>query len=248
MISGGPAGLKSWLDAALFFFYPEVCQICGGERAGPGDGYVGATCRNETRFIQAPYCGRCGLPFAGEIDMTFECGNCRDMKLAFRSARSAVVAQGVVLDIIHRYKYQRALWFEPFLASLLVRQAGPVLAREPWDLIVPVPLHPIKRREREYNQAERLAARLGKATRIPVNATLLRRVKATRTQTRLARPARAENVRRAFVARPDDFLRERRVVLVDDVFTTGATTNACALALREAGAGEVCVWTVARGL
>src|SRR5947199_8651892 len=102
------------------------------------------------------------------------------MELHFQCARAAVIAGHLVLDVIHRYKYQRALWFEPFLADLLVRAAGPPLTSETWDLIVPVPLHPVKKREREFNQAERLAARLGAATGIQVNPRVLRRAHATR--------------------------------------------------------------------
>jgi len=115
-------------------------------------------------------------------------------------------------------------------------------------LIVPVPLHPLKQREREFNQAERLAARLSDATRIPLNKRLLRRVRFTNTQTRLTRPERAANMRGAFAMRHGARLNGERVVLVDDVFTTGATTSVCAQTLLAAGAGKVCVWTVARGI
>jgi competence protein ComFC len=240
--------LRRWLDAGLAFFYPEVCQICGGERATTLEGFVGPRCQARVRFIQPPFCGRCGLPYEGDITTPFECTNCREMELHFSSARSAVVASGVVLDAIHRFKYQRALWFEPFLAGLLVRQAVPEVRNGKWDLIVPVPLHPTKQREREFNQAERLASRLSAAAQIPLNGTLLRRVMPTRTQTLLSRPQRAANVRNAFATPDHQRLHDCRVVLVDDVFTTGATTSACAKALLAAGAGEVCVWTVARGL
>jgi ComF family protein len=240
--------LNHWLGATLNFVYPEVCQICGEERGAVKEGFVGARCRDQARFIEAPFCERCGLPFEGDITTTFECSNCKDMELHFRSARSAVIAKGAVLDAIHRYKYQRALWFEPFLAGLLVSRAVPELRRERWDCIVPVPLHPAKKREREFNQAERLAARLGQAANLPVQRTLLRRVQPTRTQTLLTRSERAANVRRAFAFAGSRRLKGERIVLLDDVFTTGATTSACARVLREAGAGEVCVWTVARGL
>lgn len=166
----------------------------------------------------------------------------------FTHARAAVVATEFLLDLIHRYKYQRALWFEPFLADLFVREAVAPLRREGWNLIVPVPLHPIKLREREFNQAERLAAILAVATGIQLNTHSVRRLAPTRTQTQLTRAERAANVRHAFVPRPGADLRGKRVVLVDDVLTTGATTSACAGALRRAGAAEVCVWTLARGL
>jgi ComF family protein len=154
----------------------------------------------------------------------------------------------LVLDVIHRYKYQQALWFEPFLAELLVRQAAPGLGQEGWDWIVPVPLHPLKQSEREFNQAEHLASHLGAATQLPVHSNLLRRVTPTRTQTRLPRAERSANVRRAFALRPGASVAGKRIVLVDDVLTTGATTSACAQVLMAAKAEKVCVWTVARGL
>ncbi len=239
---------QKWFNVGLGFFYPEVCRLCEAEPATVKDGFVGARCRSQARFIQPPFCERCGLPFEGDITQPFECTNCREMELCFTSARSAVVARGVVLEAIHRFKYQRQLWFENFLAGLFLREAAPALHSQDWNLIVPVPLHSVRLREREFNQAERLAARLSAALKIPLNRRLLRRVVPTATQTLLTRQQRAANMRGAFAPRPGLRLNGERVVLVDDVFTTGATTSACARELRAAGAGDVCVWTVARGL
>jgi competence protein ComFC len=241
-------GVKVWLDAGVEFFYPHVCQVCRGARATPAEGFVCAGCRAEAHLIEPPFCARCGLPYEGAITSQFECGNCRGTELHFRAARSAVVARGAVLEVIRRYKYNRALWFEEFLADLLIRQAKPELATQAWDFIVPIPLHATKQREREFNQAERLATRLSRATNIPVNKRLIRRVVATRTQTQLSRQEREANVRNAFAMRDGKRLNGERIVLVDDVFTTGATSSACAKVLRIAGASDVCVWTVARGI
>lgn len=240
--------LRAWLNAGLALVYPEVCQLCGAARATPAEGFVCIGCRARIRFIEQPFCERCGRPYEGEITGTFECPNCRQRELHFRHARSAVVANDVMLDVIHRYKYSRAMWFEPFLAELFVRAAAPELAKERWDLIVPVPLYPARQREREFNQAERLAKCLSAATHIPVNKRLLRRVRPTCTQTVLSRDEREENVRNAFAMRRSRGLKGERIVLVDDVLTTGATTSACAGILRAAKAGDVCVWTVARGI
>ena len=242
------APINIWLNAGLGFFYPEICQLCDGERATARDGFVGPECWRQVRFIRPPFCGRCGLPFEGDLTTTFECTNCRELELHFTSARSAVVAKTLVLEIIHRFKYQRALWFENFLADLLVREATGVLQAGNWDFIVPVPLHPLKQREREFNQAEILGGHLSASTKVPLNMGLLRRVTPTLTQTRLSKQQRAKNMEGAFAAGRGVKLNGERIVLVDDVFTTGATTNACAKALQAAGAGEVCVWTVARGL
>jgi len=239
---------QTWINVSLGFFYPEICQLCGEQRAMAREGYVCVRCRSHVRFIKPPFCARCGLPFEGDLTTPFECANCREMELHFSSARSVVVARGLMREIIHRYKYQRALWFEPFLSGLLLRETVPALRGQHWDLIVPVPLHPLKQREREFNQAERLAVHLGAAAKIPVNRKLLRRAVFTSTQTRLTRPQRAANMRGAFAMCPGARLDGERVILVDDVFTTGATTSACAQALLAAGAGDVCVWTVARGI
>ena len=246
-----PVSLSSRLfdawDAALNLIYPPVCQICREERAGVREGYVGGECWSQVRFVAAPICQRCGLPYDGSIHQPFVCSNCKDIEFHFRFARSAVVANALILQVIHHYKYNRALHFEPFLADLLIRQAVPSLQSEKWDLIVPVPLHPAKEREREFNQAERLARHLGRATGIRVGGDLVRRIKPTETQTHLNRSDRAENVHGAFAPTADSALHGERVILLDDVMTTGATTNACARALRQAGASEVGVWTLARG-
>ncbi len=240
--------IQKWLNAGLGFFYPEFCRLCESEPATAADGYVGARCWAQVRFIKPPFCQRCGLPFTGDLTTPFECTNCRELELHFSSARSAVVARGVVLEAIHRFKYRRQLWFENFLAGLFLREALPALRGQGWNLVVPVPLHSLRQREREFNQAGRLAGHLATALQIPLNGKLLRRVTPTATQTLLTRKQRAENMRGAFALRPGGRLNRERVVLVDDVFTTGATTSACAQALLAAGAGEVCVWTVARGL
>src|SRR5882672_9355635 len=167
------AALTRWIEPGLAWLYPPVCQLCEEHRATPAEGFVCAKCWTQVRFIKPPFCKRCGLPFVGEITTTFECSNCRDLELHFTSARSAVTARGVALEVIHRFKYSRALWFEAFLADLFLREALPALRDQKWDLVVPVPLHPTKQREREFNQAERLALPLARALGIPLNISLV---------------------------------------------------------------------------
>jgi competence protein ComFC len=185
MAMNAVTSFKGFAQFALAFLYAEVCQICGVERATAAEGFVCPLCWRQVVFIHPPFCKGCGLPHEGGITAAFECANCRELELHFSSARSAVAAGGMVLVAIHRYNYQRALWIENFLADLLIREAAPVLGREKWDWIVPVPLHPTKQREREFNQAERLARRLSSATQILLNTRGLKRVEPTRTQTLL---------------------------------------------------------------
>lgn len=238
-------------ESFLSLFYPDVCQICQAREAGRREGYVCQACWSQPDgidFIVPPFCKVCGLPFEGEITGLFECGNCRDERLYFHSARAAVKFSGLVQDVIHRYKYNHAAWFEPFLLEILLRQAAPVLQQEQYQLIVPIPLHWRKRQIRSFNQAEALGRALSKATGIPLQKQLLRRTKATETQTRLSRAQRAENVRNAFAWKAPFALNGEKVILFDDVMTTGATANACAKLLMRNGAGRVDVWTVARGI
>lgn len=240
--------LAEWGNASLSFIYPEVCQICGSRKATPAESYVCSDCWQQVRFIKPPFCDVCGLPFEGDITTKFECANCREMELHFQWARSSVEAKGPTLEAIHRYKYDRQMWFEDFLADLMLREAVPSLQGQLWDLIVPVPLHPVKQREREFNQAERLGNRLSHAISVPLNSRLVKRVTPTVTQTKLTRQQRAENVSGAFVVPDGVKLDGKCCLLVDDVFTTGATTSECARVLRKAGAEAVAVWTVARGV
>ncbi|HWQ90422.1 MAG TPA: ComF family protein [Clostridia bacterium] len=251
---------RTWLNAGLSFFYPELCQLCREERAGPGEGFVCGSCASHIRWIERPWCERCGMPMAGAITTRFECGDCQQADLSYGWARaSAAVRAGrsskgdekhpdPLLEAIHRYKYQQAFWVEPFLARVLVERAREPLASTRWDWIVPVPLHPVKQRERQFNQAERLSRHLGHAIGVPVHSRLLKRVRFTRTQTQLTRKERLANVSGAFEVCSAQGVSGARILVFDDVFTTGATTNACARELMLAGAQEVCVWTVARGI
>lgn len=239
-----------WWESVLGLVFPPVCQICQTERATAAEGYVGAQCRQLVRFIRAPFCQRCGLPFSGAVTQEFECSNCREATLHFTYARAVAEAKGPMLEVIHQFKYSRALWFRPFLDELLLGEAIPILASsaQPWHGVVPVPLHPVKQREREFNQAELIAEPLARRLNLPLLTGLVRRNAPTESQTTLSRAARAENVQRAFAVTPGSRIQNQRLIVVDDVFTTGATSSAVARVLRAAGAAEVVVWAVARGV
>lgn len=243
--------LKSWIawrDAALGWVYPNWCQICDQERAVPSMGFVGDQCLDTVRTLKPPFCDRCGQPFDGSLTSVFECANCRDETLHFESARAAVIAGNCVREALHHYKYHRALWLEPLLFRWLVDAARPNLQGSGWTGLVPVPLHPVREREREFNQATRLARGLGVSLGIPVRDRWVIRAHHTPTQTRLNRSQRAENVRHAFVPGKVSSLAGECLIVVDDILTTGATTNAVAAVLRRLGASRVCVWTLARAI
>ncbi len=228
-------------------FYPADCAACKGERE-PGSGsMLCEKCRGELRPLPRPFCERCSLPFEGVVGGDFACSHCADKEFVFDRAVAACRLTGVARECVHRFKYDGATWLGPELLELLVAAAKARIEWSKVDCVVPVPLFPVRQRERHFNQAEWFARRLVRALPATLSVGNLRRTRDTATQAFLNATERMENVRGAFAARrPAEFMR-RRVVVVDDVFTTGATTNECARVLRAAGAESVTVLTVSRG-
>lgn len=211
------------------------------------------SCDDELPRLVRPFCDRCGEHFEGAIDGVFECPNCGKLKFAFRFARPAMLRDPRLREMIHRLKYGREL----HLAAELGRLAREAFAdprfetplREKWPL-VPVPLHRSRLRFRHFNQAAEIARPLAKLSGLPMIEALVR-IRATTTQTSLTRAQRLANLRGAFaIGRVGRTLLDSPppgVVLVDDVFTTGSTADACAKALAKAGIRDVVVVTVMRG-
>lgn len=237
-----------WVRRALDLVYPRNCQLCTEPLEEADVGVVCPACLSKAKRIEPPFCQRCALPFTGKLDDPFECGYCLDLEFHFSRTVAAYRAEGVVRESILRFKYYRQMYFEEHLADWMIEAGRRWLDWTVVDVIVPVPLFPRKERHREFNQADRLARALGRAQNVPVWSRCLRRVKETGTQTKLDAAARRANVRDAFVTRESERIAGKRFVLVDDVFTTGATLDACARILRRAGAHDVIALTVARGI
>jgi len=199
--------------------------------------------------LSQPWCPRCGLPFASPVALlhspTHLCAACREREPPFDRARSAVAYDGVAASAIHLMKYQRRRLLARPLGALLL----PLLDElGPADGVVPVPLHVGRLREREFNQALALARVVCRATGWPLRWELLERIRPTRAQVGLEAVERRRNVRRAFRVRRAEAVQGARLLLVDDVMTTGSTVHECARVLKRAGAGAVQVVTVARQL
>ena len=174
------------------------------------------------------------------------CGPCRSQPPAFTYARSAAGYEDPLREALRAFKFAGRRALAAPLADLIIEMGPSCLPVAAPDLLVPVPLHPRRERERGFNQALLLARRLSRGWNVPVRADVLIRVAATRPQTDLTAAERRANVRHAFALRRPDLVTGRHVVIVDDILTTGSTASACALRLREAGAAVVGVITVAR--
>ncbi len=221
-------------ELALDILFPAQCLGC--RRGGAP---LCASCLRTIERLPAHVCGRCGRP----LRHPGRCAACANAPSSLVRMDAVAYSTGVLRRAIHRLKYTGQMELAEPLGSLLADWW--VVHFPPADLLVPVPLHPQRERERGFNQATLLARRLSQAARIPVVEHLARRQRDTRPQVGLNMHERAQNMAGAFVA--DAALAAgRRIVLVDDVCTTGATLEACAAALRAAGAAEVRGLTVAR--
>jgi ComF family protein len=220
--------------------FAPACVACGRVLSEPTRGVVCDDCRAAIRRFLPPLCADCGVPVLGGV----RCSACdgRPAPSLIRAARAVGPYEGVLRDLIHALKYDARRSLAAHLGRLM-REAGAGVLRGA-DLAVPVPLHRTRLSERGFNQALDLAKHLA----LPV-VSALARTRATPSQTGLSGDLRARNVHQAFALRRDaSVLRDRVIVLVDDVWTTGATVEACARALQAADAREVRALTVARAL
>jgi ComF family protein len=207
--------------------------------------------------LEAPFCSSCGEAFDAALSTPMRCDNCEGRKLSFEFARAGYHALGVVREIIHGLKYHKQLHLRRVL-GLLAMQAlederlQVMLKEEQKPILVPVPLHPTRQRLRGFNQSEILAEELAKYLKLRV-CRALERCQPTDAQATLTRAQRLENLRHAFKLSPSyaqqhSSLRGRTILLLDDVFTTGATVDECARLLRREGkVQKVVVVTAARG-
>lgn len=240
-----PALARRAREALISLCFPPHCASCRVDTA-PGV-HLCEACAKGAKRIEAPRCERCSEPFSGALSEGFVCTNCADRTLHFEAAVAPWLSRGVVREFIHRFKYDRERHLRlPLGAWLFDALDDERLQRRAFDLIVPVPLHSTRLRERGFNQAEELARLLSRHCGVPM-ADALKRTRYTTTQTRLDRHERMENLRGAFCLRQSAAVQNRHLLLVDDVFTTGSTVDECARILREAGAASVRVATVARG-
>lgn len=234
-------GVETVLDA----LFPPRCGGCGELNAQ----VFCERCTAQLRPIRHPRCALCGKPFDPLAFSAPLCADCRGHRWPIEAARAAFVFEGPMREAIHRFKYGRHHTYARRLAPLLERKwtLDATLCDFRPDWIVAVPLHASRQRERGFNQSQLLAHELAQHRAVPLFEGF-QRIRKTQSQVGLDLPTRRRNVKDAFeVALPVGAqLRGKHLLLVDDVYTTGATTNECARVLKKAGAAEVRVLTLAR--
>jgi competence protein ComFC len=250
---------RSALDGLTSVFFPAPCRICAATLLTASRIPICAPCFASFESIARPVCQCCGRPFLvpsgvhespeqlelGKIQQNL-CRLCRDRFYAFDIARSFGAYSEALKKAILLLKFEEltclADWFASRLCEVVSREAEQFRA----DVVVPVPLHPDRRRERGYNQAELIARPLARKLHLKQGAYLLMRTKPRPPRLVLSRKEHWDSVRGAYATREGLRVDKLRVLLVDDVMTTGATLDSCARALKKAGAAAVLGLTVAR--
>lgn len=229
-----------WLNLIL----PPRCFVCGEEVAAQG--MQCAACWSGLSFIRGAMCAGCGAPFDYDMGADAVCADCAGNRFLFDRGRSVFryddASRNMVLAFKHGDRHEGVAAFGQWMAQVV----------EPWldevEVIVPVPLHWSRLFKRRFNQSAMLAQALSRQTGLPILPDVLRRHKRTSSQAGLGATGRRRNVATAFSIKPQDKpkIKDLRVLLVDDVFTTGATLNACTRVLKRYGAIDVSIVTLAR--
>jgi competence protein ComFC len=232
------------LGGLVSLLYPSLCTICRAN-SRPGE-YLCDQCEAKTARIVAPFCQTCSEPFQGAITDAFTCANCAHRTIHFEAAVAAYRSRGIVRQIIHEFKYGRQIHLRYLVARWLLAGLDDERIRDlRFDVMIPVPLHPARQRERGFNQAILIAELLTEQMSVQ-SQPWLERVRYTTTQTALDRAERMENLHHAFRLRKNADVRRLRVLLIDDILTTGSTLSECARILKRAGASSVHAATAAR--
>lgn len=240
-----------WLQTALDFVFPAECTYC---HKFIGDNRIALFCQScwgKIAFVIGPVCPRCGQPYLSKATLQktphFTCGTCRTTKIFFDRAVTTTYYEDVVKEAIHQFKFNHKTGLGKPLAQLMIAHFSEELASSQYHAILPVPLHKMRQRHRGYNQSAILAKYISQHGQIPLMINNLIRIRDTDSQALLkGQKARQANVKNAFRVTYPPSLREKHVILVDDVLTTGATVNECSKTLKEAGVKSILVLTLSR--
>ncbi|MFV0626855.1 MAG: ComF family protein [Alphaproteobacteria bacterium] len=236
--------IKKFFANLINFILPPRCINCGNILNG-NDG-ICSDCFQKINFISRPFCEKCGQPFEENIKGNKLCGNCiKEKKPIFRLFRSVFIYDDFSKKMILALKFLDKTENAKVLGKLMFFSAKDILENE-IDLIIPIPLHYKRMLKRKYNQAGLLAQVLSKFCKIPVDYSSVIRSKNNRPQVEFSGKVRHNNVRGVFEVKYPEKIRDKRILLIDDVYTTGSTMKECAKALLKAGAKSVDFLTVAR--
>lgn len=245
-------GLMGRLDWLVDWLYPPRCRACGSPIHGRDAEAFCSLCWSRVNLVSHPLCSICGRPFPDASGDDHLCGGCLAHPPQFERARSWACyprdesPEHPLRHVVQRFKYGRKVSLGKPLGRLMAQGCKEFLTECRIDLIIPVPLHPKRLRWRGFNQAVLLARQVSRVNNVALDPFVLSRNRETPPQTQLAEDERRKNVRGAFMLHPEKSVHGKSVLLVDDVYTSGATVNECSRTLKAGGAKQVYVLTLAR--
>lgn len=239
-------GLRKSLHGILDVLFPPVCHLCREIIPDAGELHLCIDCQQGIIPVASPRCTCCGTPFVSSEQDDHLCGNCSITAPHFAAARASHRFEGGIQELVHRFKYGKRVQLRRPLALLMMAQLSDQVRQWSPELIIPVPLHDSRLRWRGFNQALLVGELLASNWQILLERDILRRERKTLEQTTLTGAERMKNVRGAFAVADSTVIRGKRVLLVDDVYTTGSTVGECARVLKKNGAEGVYVVTAAR--
>lgn len=235
--------MKNYKNAFLDMLYPKHCPLCG-KVLSFGGGCVCEGCLKEQKRVQPPYCMKCGKTLEDALEEY--CMDCTSISKSYKRAFPVFVYNGAIKNALYEFKYKNQRSYGEFFGACIVQQYGEQLKSLGLDGLIPVPIHKEKRKVRGYNQAEVLASFLGSQLNVPVYPNCLVRIINTSPQKELNDKIRMKNLKNAFKI-GENTIKLKKALLVDDIYTSGATMEACTKVLLEAGVEEVYCTSVAIG-
>lgn len=233
--------LRDYYHTVLDLFYPRTCLHCNCNLNDACEVYLCHTCNEQISYVKDTYCIRCGATLGPYVTLKEDegCSRCKGKKFHFDTVTPITHFNGVIKALIHKFKYAKLRFLCHTLNDVVTSHSPLRSIVQDVDIIVPVPLHWLKKFHRGFNQSELLSRSIQRHFLKPVSVRNLCRIKNTVSQTYLSKSKRQENVRNAFMVRRPDLFTGRTILLVDDVLTTGVTASECSRKLKEAGAGVV---------
>ncbi|MFC1807144.1 ComF family protein [Candidatus Omnitrophota bacterium] len=234
-------------QAILNIVYPIYCQGCDIKLSFDNRTYLCRRCTESIGYIAAPICFRCGLQLTGDVDQNALCASCAGNHYHFKRAYQCCKYDGLIRELIHKFKYNRKLFLKKILTEIMYDFTKDYIC-DSIDMIVPVPMQRSQVTKRGFNQSLILSEGLASALKIDHPKDILIKTRSTKQQVGLEKRERLNNIKGAFSISNGNILDGKNILLVDDVFTTGATVNECAKTLASGGAASVSVLTLARGV
>lgn len=240
--------MKRILTGLADLIFPPGCLACDAIIDHHENLPICPSCFSKIKFITSPLCVCCGIPFSGTDESNHLCGNCLISKPSFSFARAVGIYEATFLEVIHKFKYRGKIAVGKIMGRLMAEYDCPSLRISEFTLIMPVPLHSKRLRERGFNQSVILGREIARRFLIPLDFLTLNRHIDTVSQIHLGKKERESNVRGAFEVTHPEKISDRKIILVDDVYTTGSTVRECARVLMKNGATSVAVLTLARAV